>query len=226
MALSVIIPYGGNDEWRERSFNWLLRRYGDLLPGAQIVIGTSQEPFNRAEARNQAFAQSTGDVLLIADADTVFHADQVEAAVNMLKGQRTWVIPYTWYYNLSKEATESILNLECNEVILEPTSPSSYEHKIESWAGLLVMHREAFETVNGYDERFQGWGYEDNAFRFALDTLWGPHKRLSWGYCLHLWHSAPESERFGQPKISENRALFRDYEAANGDPERMRAVVQ
>jgi predicted glycosyltransferase involved in capsule biosynthesis len=224
--LSVLIPYGGDEEWRERNFHWLLRRYGDLLPGAQIVIGSSDEPFSRARARNQAFSQCTGDTLLIADADTLFHVDQIEAAVQLLHRRRTWVIPYTWYYNLSREVTNSVLNLDPTETILEPTSTSSYEHKVESWAGLLVMSRTAFELVGGYDERFQGWGYEDNAFRLALDTLWGPHERVGWGYCLHLWHPAPESECFGQPNIDANRALFRDYEAAHGDPIRMRAVVR
>lgn len=226
MDLSVLIPYGGDEEWRDRNFNWLLRRYGDLLPGAQIVIGSSEEPFNRGEARNRAFSQCSADTLLIADADTLFHVDQIEAAIQMLKWRRTWVIPYTWYYNLSREVTNSILNLDPTETIMEPTSPASYEHKVESWAGLLVMSRIAFETVGGYDERFQGWGYEDNAFRLAMDTLWGQHERVAWGYCLHLWHPAAEEDRFGQPHIYENRARFRDYEAASGDPGRMRQVVQ
>lgn len=227
MDLSVLIPYGGTEEWRERSFHWLLRRYGDLLPGAQIVIGSSDaENFSRAEARNRAFGQCTGDTLLIADADTIFHPDQLTAAINLLKGKRNWVLPYQWYYNLSREVTDSILNLDASETITEPVHPASYEHKIESWAGLLVTPREAFEVVGGYDERFQGWGYEDNAFRLALDTLWGQHERLAWGYCLHLWHPSSEDGCFGQPHIFDNRSLLLDYQAAYGDPAQMRTVVQ
>jgi glycosyltransferase involved in cell wall biosynthesis len=223
--LSILIPYGGTEEWRQRHFYWLLDRYGKLLPDAQIVIGTSDEPFNRGKARNEAFSKSTGDVLLIADADTIFHLDQIEAAINMLQGHRTWVIPYGWYYNLNRETSENILMLDSGETVMEPTSPASWEHKVESWAGLLVMPREAFEQVGGYDEGFQGWGYEDNAFRLALDTLWGSHTRLPWSYCLHLWHPIAADGGFEQPHIHENRARYRLYEAAVGNPAAMRRVI-
>jgi hypothetical protein len=223
--LSVLIPYGGNDETRSRIFSWIMTRYSLLLPGVEIVIGSSEEPFNRAAARNSAFKASHGDVLLIADADTLFHTDQILTAIEMVEGKRTWVIPYTWYYNLSEEATENVLRLDPGETILEPADPDLWEHKLESWAGLLVMPRAAFEEVGGYDERYELWGFEDNAIRLALDTLWAAHQRLDWGYCLHLWHPAPEVERFGQPHIVANRALYARYEAAHGNPVRMRSVL-
>jgi predicted glycosyltransferase involved in capsule biosynthesis len=202
-----------------------MTRYSLLLPGVEIVIGPSEEPFNRSAARNTAFAGSHGDVLLIADADTIFHADQILAAVEMVQKERTWVIPYAWYYNLSEEVTDNILELDPGETILEPANPSLWEHKIVSWAGLLVMPREAFEEVGGYDERFEGWGFEDNAFRLALDTLWAPHQRIDWGYCLHLWHPVTKHDRFEQPQIETNRGLYMRYEAAHRDPARMRLVL-
>src|ERR1035437_8821162 len=52
---------------------------------------------------------------------------------------------------------------------------------------IQIMPREAFITVGGMDERFRGWGGEDQAFLLALNILWGPY-RNSPNNVYHLWH--------------------------------------
>lgn len=206
MNLSVLIPYEG-DEWRDTVFEWLTARYAALLPDAEMCVGTSM-PFNRSAARNDAFSKSSKDYLLIADADTVFHVDQILRALDELKDKKTWVIPYgdCNYYNLSKDMTVSVLAGDPAATIPEPSNSAMWEFRLESWAGLLVVPRVAFETVGGYDERFIGWGEEDLAFRDALNDLWGPMVRTD-GYALHLWHPTTEHERFEQPFFEQNRRL-------------------
>lgn len=233
MTLSVLMPVGGDvetDPWRWRAFEWLVERYKRLLPAAELVFGTSdQEPFNRSQARNDAFARSTGDMLLIADADTVFNPAQIFKANQLIQEcGAPWVIPYQGhennvdavsreigrYYNLSQKATAYILDSPPESELQEPPDAELYEHKLTSWAGLLVLPRKAWEAVGGYDENFIGWGYEDGAFRTALDHKVGPFMRVTGpaGYVMHLWHPAPEEQCFGQPFIERNRTLCRKYE--------------
>ena len=50
----------------------------------------------------------------------------------------------------------------------------------------LVVHREAYEAVGGHDERFLGWGSEDQAFALALTVLVGQPLRQARADCLHL----------------------------------------
>lgn len=208
--------------------DWLYARYRKLFADwdAEIVVADNDEnPFNRSAARNYAFYGSTGDILLIADADTLFHRDQIETAIQMIERGANWVIPYNTYYNMSEAATDNILALDPTETVVEPTSAAMWEHKIQSWAGLLVMPREAFAEAGGYDVRFSGWGYEDNAFRYAVDTMWGPHDRVTWGYALHLWHPVTAQNSFTSPSIETNRALYRDYESAAYSRDAMRRVL-
>ncbi len=219
MSLDVIIPWGGSidDPWRTSAFWWVRRRYHKLLPEATVIIGTSNaEPFNRSEARNNAFAYSDADILVVADADTVFQPEAIRGAVNAIERGAPWVIPYRengGYYNLSQNATRAVFGRDPAEEIAEPVDEDDWEHKLTSWAGILVLPRTAWEKVGGYDEAFVGWGYEDNAFRVALDRLVGAHRRVQTGFVLHLWHEAPESVRFEQPFIEHNRRRFREYEA-------------
>ena len=229
MNLSVLIPWNPDtsDTYRILALGWLLRRYEQLLPDAQVCLGLNKsEPFARSRARNDAFEQSTGDLLLIADADTLFDPRQIGEAMDLAASGDCWVLPYGSYYNLDQSTSRDI-------VLADPSTsttklglpPEEYEHKIEdSPAGLLVMKREHFETVNGYDERFIGWGYEDSAFRHALNVLVGQARRLPEFDCYHLWHRRSEAENFGSPTIGHNRGLFRDYERAR-TPEEMREVL-
>lgn len=231
--LSVLMPVGGEietDPWRWRACEWITHRYKRLLPHAELVFGVSEsEPFNRSEARNNAFAKSTGDMLLVADADTLFNVGQIAKGITLIQEcGAPWVIPYEgWtnaidpqshdvgrYYNLSQEATAYILETPPTSEIPEPPDPNMWEHKLTSWSGLLLMPRSAWEAAGGYDENFVGWSFEDTAFRFALDNRVGPHMRVTGpaGYVMHLWHPVTEEACFGQPYMEANRALCRRYE--------------
>lgn len=216
MTLSVIIPWRDSGcDWRMKSVRWLVERYDLLFPDIELILGgvDMTGPFNRSAARNEAIAEARGDVLLIADADTVFQPDQIETGLDALEQGAPWVIPYSLgrYYNLSADETIRTWREAPDAVIAEPDDHRLYEHKIDSWAGMLLVSRENYDKVGGYDERFKGWGYEDNAFRAALDHHVGPHQRVD-GYTLHLWHPAPEAECFSQPHIQANRDLCLQYE--------------
>lgn len=218
MTLSVIMPFRGPDHFEERwsSYMWLRDRYDALLPQAEIIIGDDDsEPFNRARARNNAVAEAKGDLLCFADADTVFNAGQILRGCQLVVAGAPWAICYDLglYYNLTEQASKAVKALPAGAHVYEPTDPAEWDHKIDSWAGLLLVPRAAYDKVGGYDEHFTGWGYEDNAFRFALDRRVGPHVRAEGRYALHLWHPSPESECFGQPEIAANRERCRQYEA-------------
>lgn len=221
--ISVLFGYRGDDGPRDVLFANVLRWWKVHYNDAQICMGRNfDQPFNRGKARNEAFKDATGDIIIVADADTLPTVDGVDLAIEeILEGRARWMLPYgpDRYYNLSEERTKSILNSGATTI----PEPVTWEHKITSWAGCLIMPRAAYEAVGGYDERFVGWGYEDNAFQFALDTIWGPHARID-SFCCHLWHAIEPGTTFDSPTIGANRALFGKYQAAVGRPEDMKEV--
>jgi glycosyltransferase involved in cell wall biosynthesis len=204
-SLSIAMPFASADARRQRLFEWVCRRWTFLLPDAQLCIGESDlANFNRSAARNAAIAQATGDVLVITDADTACNVEQVQAAIEMVRGGAAWVVAHTTYYALSEAFSDKVLG---GPVDIEFAPPYEGPSSTRSEAGVLVLPRATLDRVGGYDERFIGWGYEDNAFAAAVNQVAGPYHRVA-GDMLHLWHDPGLA--MAQPNIAHNRALFRE----------------
>lgn len=232
MSLSVLIPYFPDSPERETVFHWVVDRYRLLYPGIQICLGIDyDEPFSRSKARNNAFSEATGDILIINDADTFCNKRYIDAAIDIVQSEdRAWVLPYTRYYNTTQNGAEKLLqqdpsvDVDVLDLEIGNTVDAKNHPPDGSVAGVMVVPREAFVTVGGYDEKFQGWGYEDDAFALALDTLWGRHLRVH-GYVVHLWHPPAVDGDFKNPNIEANRNRWNAYKRAGGSEQKMREVL-
>ncbi len=214
--ISVLFPYRGDDGHRDRLFGYVLRWWEVYFPEAQICVGRNFEhPFNRGAARNDAYKQAEGSVIIVADADTIPTVYGVKTGIADAVAEKVWCIPYAEerYYNLKEDMTQRVLEAGVQTMIFEPHN-GEYEHKITSWAGCLIVPRNAWEVVGGYDERFIGWGYEDNSQYLKLDALWGPHRRQD-SYICHLWHPVTKENSFESPDIKHNRSLYQQYQRGN-----------
>lgn len=222
--VSVLIPWRSGNGERETIFRWTQLRWLDLLPQAELVVaGDKGEPFNRSRARNNAFANSFGDILVIADADTIVPSKgAIEQAIETAEAGE-WVLPYDIYYNATQAQTVRLLDRRPSVDVPEP---EEWEFRLtDSSAGVLVMPRAAFEAAGGYDENFVGWGFEDRAFADALDTLWGPCRRLP-GYVVHLWHPVRAGDAFDNPAIHDNQSRWLQYRRAVGNRTAMAELVR
>ncbi|KOR89613.1 galactosyltransferase-related protein [Paenibacillus solani] len=223
--ISVLIPYqsDGNGP-RDAALEWVLGYYARSMPEAQICIGEisgSGERFSRSKAINLAYRQASKDILVIADSDIVYDPDLLRAsAAHVTSGQ--WVIPFSRILRLAEHTSQ---------LLLRQTSgwPLAVKPEILAEAatgfvgGFNMLDRNAYETVGGYDERFIGWGGEDEAFAYALDTLVSPHIRLD-GEMVHFWH--PFVGPDGNPHYESNYALYQRYQLARGDEKEMRRLIQ
>lgn len=234
MTISVLIPWDTRTDctWRRIHLSWLRRRWQELLWPIEICIGKNyDEPFNRSKARNDAFEQSTGEFLVVADADALFDADQITIAIQAVKTMGTWSLPFGTYYNLDRDTTKSVLGgVYWRDYSIKSTRelglpPETWEHQIEdSPGGIRILTREMWEAVNGFDERFVGWGYEDDAFRTALDVMVGKAVRLQGCNLYHMWHPVSPTDGFESPTILHNRKLYNQYKRAKS-PAMMRKVL-
>ena len=63
----------------------------------------------------------------------------------------------------------------------------------------FVVSREAFMAVNGFDEQFEGWGYEDSDLCIRLMNHGLAIRRAPAAACvLHLWHREHDRQFEGE----------------------------
>ena len=242
--ISLLVPFRTDNAERERNWSWLKAYWETQLPDAEIIIGTDDNvPFCKTSAVNDAFSRSSGDIIVILDADCYIDAESVTECARRIRearktGKKLWFIPYRRFYRLTERASEFLLNSEPDEPYLfadppplddlESTSGVSFGH----WYGALIqiMPREAFVAVGGMDTRFRGWGSEDISFMHAVDTLFARHKTYN-GPAYHVCHPTIQGrwkgtrQWAGQQKQEMNDWLSWQYDQAAGDYEEMKRVV-
>lgn len=210
LDFSLLIPFRGTDQHRTANLDWCLRRWNHFFPGAETIVADStQDAFNRSEARNNAARMATRDLFVIADADVVFDPAAVEECLNHVASTpRSWAIPYrshNGYYRLTRTQSARLLARPPSDLIPEPRN---FLHNINvSYAGIQIVPRIGFEEVRPWREEFIGWGAEDFAAGKLTDLLWAPKLNIESAVIIHLWHSGTFRERQGQPFIDHNVEL-------------------
>lgn len=225
MNVSVLIPYRYSSPHKERLFAWVTSRLACTLQWTVVVAeGNLDGEFSRGKSINYAARLAKdADVFVICDADTIADPKFVHAAVD-LATQGGWALPYTMYYNLDENETELTLKRPTTTHLSPPRNPIHSLNYVVS--GMVAVSREAFESVGGFDERFIGWGYEDDAFVSSLMSLVGPIQRAD-GFVSHLWHEIENEtgDPFDHPFIEHNRALGLRYKKAMRDTRTMEALI-
>jgi hypothetical protein len=194
----------------------VFRRYEQLHPTWRVVFGTTAGAWSKGAAVADGLKRATGDVVVVADADSFVAKDILEHAVT-LAAESPWVMPHRRVFRLSPESTLSLFELGIVDV---PGQCRARRHKAPVGGGIVVARREVFDQVC-IDPRFVGWGGDDVSFGRALDTLVGLHVQL-FGV---LYHGHHPDEPTRQNATAETNALAGRYLEAHGNPAAMRALL-
>ena len=222
--VSIIIPFQTDNGPRAEAFKWIKKYYARVMPEAELCVGIiNGRKINKAKAVNSAAKKATRDIFVIADADIVYDPNLIVEAVKLLK-KRVWVVPFTKIYNVERQGTERLLNTRPKwpiDVNFEECTKANWLYA--GFAGkLFVISRENFEAVGGFDERFIGWGGEDDAFSYAVRTLGSKIVNMD-GEIFHLWH--PSSSYETNPNGIENGNLLNRYKRASGNKTEMLKLI-
>lgn len=226
--ISFLIPFRGNgDRYREESYRFVTKQIKKYWApdGVELITCDKGTPdFNRSASRNLAAQKANGDVFVFLDADTNVPPEQVYEAVLAVQKGLPWAFPYTYYCSLTEAGSQKYMTAGSLDSVDFTHVFPSIENPEPSVGGCVVVSRQAFDFVAGYDERFDGWGEEDRAFAMSLETLAGPPVQVP-GRLYHLWHPAPKELCFYQPHFMDNRLLCNRYREARGNRPAMEQLV-
>lgn len=221
----ILVPRRDGFEDRDRLWAYARTWWENDQPTWPIFEGHHEEhegPFNRSVAINRA-AEAAGswDVAVIIDSDVLCDPNAVRAAVDMAVATNGMVLGYTDRYSLSPRGTERVMggfrgNWKKTGFLLGKAK--------DACSSCVVVTRELWEDVGGFDEAFVGWGWEDVAFRIACETLSGRHMVKIGAECWHLHHVVSSGNNPEEATFRANRSRGERYKQARWDRDAIRAM--
>lgn len=223
MSLSVLVAMN-DDLPRGRLWTWVEWWWHVHAPDAEIVVGHNADvPFNKARAYNEAARRASGSTFLVTDCDTYLPELAAMRAAFEAMPQPAWMRP-AWVHRLSRASTRDVFEASPES---PPTDVTLETPSYRNCGLFALIPADGYRAVDGFDERFAGWGNEDLAIRDCLDTLLAP-VTVHDSPVLHLWHPRPKPRRWpGQtPRdVVRRNQLTRIYHDARRGPEAMQAVL-
>jgi predicted glycosyltransferase involved in capsule biosynthesis len=157
----------------------------------RVLFGYNPEPFNKSWGFNVAARQTARPTLVFADADVVVD-EALDQAIAACRHGIDAAKPYRRITDLTRDESRRFRERDRDFVPNRPAeSPPDREAQREFVVfagGVFVIGREAYLRLGGFDERFLGWGGEDNAMSIKLERT--GMRLAEYGECpaLHLWH--------------------------------------
>jgi len=196
----------------------LAQRWTERAPFAVRHVWQEDEGFRAAAIRNRAVAATEAEYILFLDGDCVVRPDFLagHAALasqgHFVAGNRVLLSREfsdrileqqldVWTWSNRRWISERLSGGLTRWLPLLRLSPGAWRDRApRAWEGAktcnLAIWREDFLAVNGLDERYTGWGYEDSdlVIRLIRNGVRRRDGRLG-TTVLHLWHQ--EHERAG-----------------------------
>lgn len=206
LNFQVIIADDGSGQ---TTFDYVQRAKAKY-PFEIVHVWQPDEGFQAARIRNKAAAKAEGDYLIFLDGDCIPFSHFVARHVKL--AEKGWLVAGNRIL-LSQRYTQQILESDiqlnhlkltnwfslklsndCNRLlplVFIPYFPRKL--KTSQWKGVktcnMGLWKEAFISVNGFDESFTGWGHEDSDL--VLRLLKSGIKRKEGRFALpviHCWH--------------------------------------
>jgi glycosyltransferase involved in cell wall biosynthesis len=166
------------------------------------------EGFRAAAIRNRALAQATGEYILLIDGDCVLHRDFVRShlafahsgqfvqgtrvLLDAERARRALAAGETRFGALERGIGNRVNALPIGW--LSPLVPTPSDPLVGVRSCNMGFWLADARRVNGFNERFVGWGREDSEFVVRLVNAGVRRRKLKFGGIMyHLWH--PERSR-------------------------------
>jgi hypothetical protein len=203
------------DGFRDRDELWRFCRayWTRVAPEIELFEGHHDEGlFNRSAAINRAAAAAgSWDVGVVLDSDVLADPELVREAIVHAAATGRMVVAFDVRHDLSRAGTARVV-----DGFSGSWSKWIERDHYDQHSGIVAIPRALFDQVGGFDEAFEGWGYEDTAFAIAAEAAAGPRVNLP-GDCWHLHHARAPEARAYSPSWSANRRRRDEYAAAAGD---------
>lgn len=153
----------------------------ECMPAKHVfTVGRPKAAFNKSKAWNIGVSESSGDILVLHDADTLAQNNYIDAIYNELSEVESCHLCRRIFY-VSKNCTDTI---NASGVVDNPICDRMVDY---FEGGSIACKRSAYWKIGGFVEDFVGYGVEDCDFYYRLSkaTQWREKRTFD---LLHLYH--------------------------------------
>lgn len=210
----IVSDDGSTDETPD-----VVKQFAARAPFPVKFVSLPHDGFQLSRTRNEGVRHASGKHLVFLDGDCLIEPDHVEQHLNSWQPNR---VTNTYCVRLVQSASEQIT---CDSVrsgdylrdVPRAELRKLWIMQLKAWwyrflghgvkpvlrGGNMGIPRADYERLNGYDERFQGWGQEDDDLsqrmrRLGMRVDYILHRTRTY----HLWHppaaSKPKTYKEGQ----------------------------
>tara|TARA_B100001093_G_scaffold339651_1_gene324411 strand:- start:2021 stop:2746 length:726 start_codon:yes stop_codon:yes gene_type:complete len=220
MDISLVIPIFDLCEYRLRNLAFILNHISDSQLSRRIYVAeqdsnnnkksqdiTSRFPnvkhitfnlgqskFNKSKLLNRFVDNITSEFIWVWDVDVYLDVDYV---ISQLPKNVKLVRPFECILHLNKSESEYLLNTN----LIKIKNKKNSNHAFGKYS--FILSTNYFKQINGYDENFEGWGFQD------LDLISRLPKKIYTGYtkniAFHLYHVEASRENY-----NNNKKLFNE----------------
>jgi hypothetical protein len=182
-------------------------------PRVRAVFAYNPGPFNKSWGFNIGARLSERPWLGFADADLLLGDALAETLGHLTSGLQS-IKPYRRLIDLDPAESE---RAAADPAWLPPPDPARAPDRDASgerlaWAGgAFFVTRYAWQRLGCWDERFRGWGGEDDAMSWRMEFARTSGIELEHRPALHLYHPRPRSATLGQPHYRDNVAVLAEH---------------
>ena len=204
----IIADDGSNDETID-----LIIETGRSFPVSLKHVWQEDLGYRLARAKNKAVANSSGEYLIFLDGDLITHRRFVESHLTfarqgrLLSGGRVMLSPELSERIMQEQRMPSRLSVlrksrNRHNIVDNPLLARLLSHRsntdLNMKGGNSSLFKSDYEKLNGYNEDFVGWGYEDSKFAVrALRSGMVKWKLRSCAVTLHLDHGENNKRQSG-----------------------------
>lgn len=167
------------------------------MPGnARHVFAFNDGPFNKSWGLNVAARLACHDLLILGDADMLMTGETLSRSLVACAERFDAVNPYERLIDLDDDQTRACL---AGTLDLESTGSGARRDRVHDGeqlcfcGGICVFRRNVYFALGGMDERFFGWGGEDDAMSINLRRHTDRLAVQRGAVAYHLWHPRPAS---------------------------------
>lgn len=223
--IPVLVAWRSDSGHRQHLWDHLQQQHWATVHGRYRIFEGASPPgaFNRSAAINRA-ARLAGDwdIAVIADADAWVPISQLDEAVHVARDTGRLTAAFRQVIELTPACTASIVtngSLDLSTFGVERVRTEQEPLNVQSL--MVVIPRALWDNVGGMDEKFIGYGGEDNALYHSCRILAGEPHRVN-GSVFHLWHTPAERSRT-DPNYRNNQNRWRRYSRCRNERQ-LRAV--